>query len=323
MLCAMDCMWRILGFQNYPAPQPTVTLIKPKLQCDIDKILNEQNVCDLAVYLARPQIDEFKNLLYTEFFKKWRYNSTVPAKYKDKPINVQNGDVYLLTQLIKPIYIFKRDKPEKNIVRMSINYLRHGEIWYLRLLLLKLPTYLLDDLKCHDFIRYNTFQESAVAKGYITNDTAALHCFNESKNSLTPHQLRSLFVNMTKEGYPTINIYNEESNRQLMYQDFQQNDPFHSVKAANNKLLQYISDKLVENGSQNSDFGLPEPEDQSTELQMMKLRYDANQQKELFEKLMCTTKPTDEQLPFLEKVFDAINNKQTLKIILQGITIFL
>jgi hypothetical protein len=206
---------------------------------------------------------------------------------------------------------------------MSINYLKHGEIFYLRILLLNIPTYLLDDLKCHDFIRYNTFQQSAVAKGYITHDTAALRCFHESKNYLTPHQLRALYVNMTKEGYTTINIYNEESNRQLMYQDFQEKDPFHSVKAANNKLLQYISDRLAENGSQNSDFGLPEPEEQSTELQVMRLRYDANQQKELFDKLMSTTKPTDEQLPFLEKVFDAIDNKQTLKIILQGITLFL
>ena len=37
---------------------------------------------------------------------------------------------------------------------------------------------------------------------------------------------------------------------------------------------------------------------------------------------MRTTIPTVEQLPFLEKVFEAIDNKQTLKIILQGITIF-
>ena len=48
----------------------------------------------------------------------------------------------------------------------------------------------------------------------ICDDTAVLHCFNESKNPLNPHQLSSLFINMTKEGHTTINIYNEESNRQ-------------------------------------------------------------------------------------------------------------
>jgi len=67
MLCSMDCMWRILGFQNYPAPQPTVTLIKAKLPEDIKLILEDQKVCDLAVYLARPQNDIFENLLYAIF----------------------------------------------------------------------------------------------------------------------------------------------------------------------------------------------------------------------------------------------------------------
>jgi energy-coupling factor transporter ATP-binding protein EcfA2 len=104
-----------------------------------------------------------------------------------------------------------------------------------------------------------------------------------------------------------------------MYEDFLSNDKFQSETNANNKLLQYISDKLSEQSKSNTDYGLPEPEAQTTELQIMKLRYDPKQQRELYINLMNMTKPTeDEQQPFLQHVFNAIDNDQSLKIILQG-----
>ena len=109
-----------------------------------------------------------------------------------------------------------------------------------------------------------------------------------------------------------------------MYVDFLNNDRNNSESIANNKLLQYFSDRFLEHGLTNSNFGLPEPKSQKTELEIMKLRYDPNQQQKLYEDLMTVFEPTKhEQLPFLEKVFKAINEKQTLRIILQGIIRYL
>jgi len=135
-----------------------------------------------------------------QFFKFWRYSYTIPAKYQHYNLDHYHPDFFVIRKFIKYIYVFKREKPERNIVRMSINYVRHGEIWYLRKLLLNIPTYFLHDYKYYNSILYNTFQESAIARGYVNDNTAALHCFNESKQFLTPNQLRSLFFNMTYEG---------------------------------------------------------------------------------------------------------------------------
>ena len=56
----------------------------------------------------------------------------------------------------------------------------------------------------------------------------------------------------------------------------------------------------------------------------MKLRYDPKQQQKLFEDLMTVTEPTkNQQLQFLERVFEAIDKKETLRITLQGIIIYL
>ena len=254
MLCSMDCMWRIFGFQNYPAPQPSVMHIKAKLPSQLLLLQNEQKLCDLLVYLERPQTIEFEEMLYTDFFKTWKYGYKLPAKHFSKPLNQPNGDVHLIpTRFVKPLYIFKREKPEDIIVRMSVNYIQHGEIWYLRRLLLNVATYSLESLKTVKYISYQTFQEAAVKRGLVSDETEAIDCFNESIQISTPPLLRQLFVTMTLQGFTTINIYNDERLRKTMYIDYLDEDNFHSEIHANNKLLQYISDKLTAEARCNSD----------------------------------------------------------------------
>ena len=86
MLCSMDAMWRVFGYQTYPAPYPTVIQVKVKLPAQLLLIQNEQKLCDLLVYLARPQTVEFEQMLYTEFFKEWKYGyeKNIPLKHKNK-----------------------------------------------------------------------------------------------------------------------------------------------------------------------------------------------------------------------------------------------
>jgi hypothetical protein len=81
MLCSMDAMWRIFGFQNYPAPQPSVIHIKPKLPSQLIAIQSEQKLCDLLVYLERPQTAQFSELKFTEFFQEWKYGYKIPTKH--------------------------------------------------------------------------------------------------------------------------------------------------------------------------------------------------------------------------------------------------
>lgn len=75
VLCSMDAAWRLLGFHTYPAPYPSVRVIKVKLDSQMNSIAKDHQTCDLQVYLKRPvALSEFT---YTELFT---YFSTVPQK---------------------------------------------------------------------------------------------------------------------------------------------------------------------------------------------------------------------------------------------------
>ena len=58
-LCAMDAMWRVFGFQTYPASHPTCVLISVRSKKFADYTLSSQGggkLTDIGVYLQRPQV---------------------------------------------------------------------------------------------------------------------------------------------------------------------------------------------------------------------------------------------------------------------------
>ena len=55
-------------------------------------------------------------------------------------------------------------------------------------------------------IRYNTYQEACTANGLLSNENEAEIAFNEAIIDSTPSELRSLFVILTLQGFPTINM---------------------------------------------------------------------------------------------------------------------
>lgn len=123
MLCSMDAMDSIFGFQKYPASFPSVTLIKIKLPAHLDQLEHEGKLCDLTVYFNRHE--SLVDLKYTEFLRYYMYADKVPARCNG------GADVFELIlpyQLCKDkrYYVFPRAKPEQSIVRMGRVYLSAG-----------------------------------------------------------------------------------------------------------------------------------------------------------------------------------------------------
>ena len=137
-LCSMDAMWRILGYQTYPSPTPTVCVIKVKMEKDVSKLLYEGKVCDLFVYFKRPPL--LQPLLYTNFSKIYMHGSKLPARFTNNN-NLLNIEYYkiIIPELRRrnnpsgSYYIFKRDNSD-NITRIEMLPISSGEIWYLRLI---------------------------------------------------------------------------------------------------------------------------------------------------------------------------------------------
>jgi len=226
-LCSMDAMWRTLGYQTYPSPTPTVCVIKVKLEKDVNKILNDGKVCDLLIYFRRPL--QLRQILYTDFFKHYMHGSTLPKKYSNNA-NLLNLDYFIISisELRRKnnqqnlYYIYKRSNTD-NITRLEMLPISSGEIWYLRLILYKVPIDNFEDAKRFENITYNTYQLAAIARGLVKDENEAITAFEMVMYTSTPAELRTLFIILTIEGFPTIPIYNNEMCLELMMQDFDYN----------------------------------------------------------------------------------------------------
>ena len=62
--------FRVLGYQTYPAPFPSVQMIKVKTPAQVEYLLLEsKQSCDMLVYFNRPHV--LNHLKYTELYKKY------------------------------------------------------------------------------------------------------------------------------------------------------------------------------------------------------------------------------------------------------------
>jgi hypothetical protein len=104
---------------------------------------------------------------------------------------------------------------------MEMNYVNHGEIFYFRLILLKRPVRDADDAKTDPAGRkHKTFQQSAMAHGYIRNLQDTMEQYIEFASMSTPRQLRGHFALMMSEGFPMWHIYDNKVHRQYLMQDY-------------------------------------------------------------------------------------------------------
>lgn len=271
----------------------------------------------------------FDDLKYVDFFKVWDYGFDIPARFRTASMNQPDSAIYHINCFVlcqdrnhnmrRHIYIYKRVK-ETVVVRLGMLYRNSGEIWFLRVLMIKKAGRSHDDFLLKDNERFSTYQNSALAHGFVTRETEAMICFKHSTDIATPQEKRALFFMLTLEGYPTLPIYQDIQLRKSMYEDWiVQDDMSENEALALNKLLQYLSRRFMSHNKTMTQYRLPEPQDQQTELQIERLRYDTNSQLQLFNTMMIQTPPTvDEQMPFLESVKQVINSRGSKLYILQG-----
>ena len=194
----VDAMWRTLGYQTYPSPDPSVYVIKAKLPADVDELLLKNQCCDLLVYFNRPFI--LRHMKYTEFFNQYKYGYSLGARYRNEDLNSSTTCFKINIQNIdKPVYIWKRDPSKKCITRMEMIYITAGEIWYLRLLLLHCACVSFIDLRSIHGITHRTFQEAAVAFGLVNSHNEVLLSFRDIMYISTPAEKRGLFFTLTMQ----------------------------------------------------------------------------------------------------------------------------
>jgi hypothetical protein len=214
LLCAHDCTNRALGYETYPATQPSVATITVKTQSQVAFHTSKKTMCDMYVYMESRHIDSLQNMTFEQFFTEYYATYETPTAAR---LNRGQNYCYEIKspREDKKLYIFKYVDNKPHIVRMEMLYPSVGDAWYLRLILRKRPIKSWKDALCwpaqgeEGSIQYVNYQLAARAAGYLVGELydEAFDCFTEAvvSRDRTPHSLRGLFATLTLDGFVTGN----------------------------------------------------------------------------------------------------------------------
>jgi hypothetical protein len=327
MLTSMDAMWRTFGYQTYPAPDPSIRLVKVILPKEMETILNDNHLTDLYVYFQRPA--SLRQMTLCQFFNNYCYKYRLTERRfitDDSEIADDGTPRYChipATSQTKSFYIYKRQRPQDCLTRLSGVPPDAGEIWYLRLLLREFATTSYKDLLSFGTTTYQTFQEAAYEKGLLADDTEAINTFCEAVLFQPPSGLRFLFVLLTCQGFPTLKIYETISLRENMYADFitQYSDNSLPVATAeaNERLLEDLYDRFSRENKNMEDYGIPKPRSFQTELEReQNLVGDSATNRAWLNTLLMQAPNTEEMQEAYEEITSAIQNGESKFFFIRG-----
>ena len=320
MLTSMDAMWRIFGYQTYPAPYPSVILLKVKLPSDMRLLASKGKLSDLYVYFQRPQ--DLEHLRYCEFFNLYCYKYDLDQRrFQDDPSTYdENTGTLRYCEIpeslpVRRFYIFLRNQPEDCITRLGGIPPDAGEIFYFRILLREFAFRSVEDCLTFNGVRYRSFQEVAYERGLLANDTEAFDTFTEARLYEGPIGLRALFVLLTIQGFPTLRIYDDLEQRDAMSADFL----YQGSTRANQALLQDLYDRFASHHKDMQAYGLPKPQVLQTELERERFEIgDGSLYSAQLQQLHADSPNTDEMQVAYDAITTAIRTGETKFFLIRG-----
>jgi hypothetical protein len=316
MLTSMDAMWRVFGYQTYPAPFPSVRLIKAKLPTEVNEWMLRGKLTDIYVYFHRPL--SLSTLKICEFYTYYDYKYTLEDARFSNDARPYDADGNLrfcsfpATQYMKRYYVFQRMDPEHSITRLHCVPPDAGEIYYIRYMLRELPFQSFTEMLTVNGTLYKTFQDATYQRGLLAHESEAMDTFLEAQLYQPPSGLRALFVLLTLQGFPTIPIYGNAELRESLYTDFQEGNTPAAVAAATQRLLEDLNERFSRNGKDMTLYGLPKPLILKSELQQEKeLIGDRQSNAEWLRQLHINTPNTEEMRAAYDVITNAIINGTT------------
>jgi hypothetical protein len=313
VMCSMAAFWRLYGYRDYPASEPPVVSFKVRTGAQLEDFFQRGQITDLIVYYSRPS--QLYHLTYSAFWEKYNAHKCLPNYYKERP-TLQNEKFF---EVIIPFptssvshFIYEPVNKLQRCVRIEMLYQTMGDIYYLRLILLKRPV--LNDKDAHTFhplrgggtpIVYLNYQQSALAHGYITSFQDAILTYDDMCGIGTASLCRSYFVVLTLQGYATHAIYEIEEKRNYMMQDYIVLQG-HSMEVSVQMMLRDLEHCFRRNNSSLEKFGFPTPDGVPTELEFEQAQWiNEQRQKEQKQILqhMNESQPNNEEQ---QKAFDGI-----------------
>jgi len=321
VLCAHDGTGRALGYETYPATQPSVATITVKTEAQVAFYTSKNTMCDMYVYMATRHIEALQQMTFEQLFT--QYYATYERPTETRLNRGPEFSYEIKSPKNKKLYIFKYIENRDHIVRMEMLYPSVGDAWYLRLILKKRPLQNWKDALCwpplgeEGSIEYVNHQLAARAAGYLVGELfdEAYVCFTEAvvSRDRTPPSLRGLFATLTLDGFVTGNILQEDTFVEALLEDWEVRDNKTRPQAYTLFLLD-LRKRLKHHMKTLEDFGLhldpvtkkPYVLDNRTELQDERDRYVVAAQLILYNDLNTKYPANVEQTDAFDEVMEAI-----------------
>ncbi len=208
----MSAVWRMYGYQDYPASEPAVCAFKVQTGSQLRDFIQIKEVIDLQIYYNRP--NELESLLYTEFFQQYNASSKLPKYYADNPDTLDNitNEQHYSKVYMEPdqdiCYVYRPVRQVNRCVCIEMLHVTSGDIFYLCLILLKGKA-----RSDKDVLTFNpvcgggkpilcrSYQQSTIAHGYVESVDDVRMTYKDMCLNGTGSQCRSYFVVLMLHGY--------------------------------------------------------------------------------------------------------------------------
>ena len=150
--------------------------------------------------------------------------------------------------------------------------------------------------------------------GLLKNTSEAELCMDEARNGMcSPRQLRFLFTILVTEGAPATRLFSKH--RDFMELDFKLNRAIPS-HIAQNEMLKDLVRRLESYSRCLSDFKLPEPNDDETEVQKEKARHNVDQNRT--QSLQAISYLNNEQSKIFNELVNAVQKNYSCPVYVNG-----
>ena len=286
VISATQAMWRMFGYKTYPAPSPSVKVVKISTLSEVRNNNKALKITDMELYFRRPK--KYEKLTFLEFWSSMIYSTKLTKHCKDNP-----DKFFIVNTSSKAYYVMERFRINTdNICRIGTVGFRNVEKFYLRLIMSKcyIPTILdenlnncsimvknfFDQILIHNNISHNTYQESAVARGIVEDYNDLLKVFDDY-SYLSPFNIRLLFVKQTYDGWPTKVILENEFWQYKMMPELQT-----MTLTSRDKyllLLKKLDEQMYfDNNKRMHDYGYPKSKREFTETEVLKSKYKSKKE---------------------------------------------
>ena len=259
--------------------------------------------CDMLIYFNRPE--QLRNYSYTEVFKCYVVNTDLLHALKNH--RTENDGYYTINLTFGQRYLTKRARGDC-IVRMGDLLPTFGEIWYLKQILLHSQPFRINDAYSFNGIHYNTLQETAYAMGIVTHNDEGYLAFTAEAYlpNANPYELRGLFCTLMLSGLDIMKIFNEYQCIEAMISDYLMRGL--NFDRGKNEMLKDFNRRISSQHRSLTDFGLPLPQDDTTELEIEKLEHNQTDERRKLNELNRQYPNNVEQEHIFREITNSIDN---------------